>query len=56
MSAADAREVLGVGASATKAEIKVAYKRLMKKVHPDHEGSTWIAQKINEAKVVLLGN
>jgi DnaJ-class molecular chaperone len=55
MSAEEARAVLAVGPGATKSEIQAAYRRLMRKVHPDHEGSTWIAQKINEAKVVLLG-
>jgi type IV secretory pathway TraG/TraD family ATPase VirD4 len=54
MSAEEARAVLGVGPKATKKEIQAAYKRLMTKVHPDHEGSTYLAQKINEARQVLV--
>jgi hypothetical protein len=54
MSAEEARAVLNVGPEATEDEIQAAYRRLMAKVHPDHEGSTWMAKKINEAKAVLL--
>jgi len=54
MDAQEARRVLGVDENASEIEIKEAYKKLMKKVHPDQEGSQWMAEKLNEAKDLLL--
>jgi DnaJ domain len=54
MSADEARAVLGVGPKATAEEIRDAYHRLMKKVHPDQGGSTYLASQLNAAKDVLL--
>ena len=54
MDRADALRVLGVDEQADDAAIKAAYKKLMKKVHPDQEGSQWMAEKLNEAKDLLL--
>ena len=54
MDAKEARRVLGVDENASEIEIKEAYKKLMKKVHPDQEGSQWMAEKLNEAKDLLL--
>lgn len=51
----DALKVLGLGEGATDDEITKAYKKLMQKVHPDHEGSEWIAAKLNQARDYLLG-
>ncbi len=50
----EAYEVLGLPEGASREDIKEAYLRLMKKVHPDQSGSDWLAKKINAAKDLLL--
>ena len=55
MTAAQAREILGVKADASKDEIVKAHKRMMQKVHPDRGGSDYLAAQINQAKDTLLG-
>ena len=50
----DALEVLGLDDGANEDDIKAAYKKLMQKVHPDHEGSEWMAAKLNQARDLLL--
>jgi hypothetical protein len=54
MSAADARSILGVGESATRAEIEAAYRRLMQMAHPDRGGSAGLAAQLNAARDRLL--
>lgn len=55
MSQQQAREVLGVTATASKEEIIKAHRRMMQKVHPDRGGSDFLAAQINQAKETLLG-
>lgn len=55
MSRAEAYRVLGLKYGASEAEIKVSYKRLMTKVHPDQGGSTELARQINQARDTLSG-
>ena len=56
MSEAEAREVLGVDATASREEIEAAYRDLIVKNHPDHGGTDWIAAQLNQARDILLND
>ena len=54
MSEDEAYEVLGLQKGAAREDVSRAHRSLMKKLHPDHGGSTSLAAKVNEAKDVLM--
>ena len=55
MSRTEAFAVIGLEPGASDTEIRQAHHRLMKGMHPDQGGSTFLATKINQAKDLLLG-
>lgn len=55
MTRVEAFAILGLPEDAPPDAITAAHKRLMRHVHPDLGGSSWLAARINEARDVLLG-
>lgn len=54
MTEEEAYDVLGLQPGATEAQVRSAHRSLMKKLHPDHGGTDYLASRVNQAKDIIL--
>ena len=54
MTQEEAYNILGLEPGATAADVRQAHRRLMQRVHPDLGGNAFLAQRVNEARDLLL--
>lgn len=54
MGRKEALAVLGLVEGASESDVRAAWVRLMRVVHPDSGGTDWLAARVNQAKDVLL--
>ncbi len=54
MTRDEALKILGLVEGASFKEVNQAYREIMKVVHPDQGGTSYLAAKVNEAKDFLI--